>query len=260
MTVVFCNVWEPGFIETALKTAAQNCPECRVALLRCDRSSVGWSDEYDITESMESAFAKLDESPEKLFGPNPAPFEKICVARWKIIADWMEENAVEEVTALDSDVLLFENPFTTPHYQPGQLHVSDNHFDGGISAGCSIISKAHALAAWDRSLSVLASLDVDGSFNDLAVWRLISRSREFVDLHKIINGVAWDHHMGCVKDEGGWEEDPEFMGYKNIQWIDQKPHCLHVPSGELVRLVNLHCWGDAEPNMPEYAKLGGVYL
>jgi hypothetical protein len=253
-------VWLYGLVEIALQTARHNCPGCRVVHLHCVNSSVGWDDSFDVGKSLGEAFEFLDSFPEEKFGPNDPAFHKGNIARWKMIADWMEENGVEEAACCDSDVLLFNNPFKTPHYQPGKLHVSDNH-TGCVHAGHPIISIEHAKKVWEDAGVVLNDPDtINETVGDMVPWTRLAFKDGFVDQNQIIDGVAWDHHMGCVKDEGGWEEDPEFPGYKRIQWIDQKPHCLHVPSGELVRLVNLHCWGDAEANMPEYAKLGGVCL
>jgi hypothetical protein len=181
--------------------------------------------------------------------------------RWRILLEWMEQEHVDEVAFCDSDVLLFDNPFSTPHYQPRMLHVSHNHI-GCVHAGNSILSIQHVKAAWDWIEKLINDLSTThNTVCDMSAWTRVADAAGFVDQNQTIDGVAWDHHMGCVgEDGGGWEEDPEFKGYKKIQWIDQKPHCLHVPTGKLVRLVNLHCWGDAEFKMGEYAKLGGVPL
>jgi len=258
--IIFSRVWCSHLVEIALKTARQKCPGCRVVYQHCKDSDLGWDDSVDITSQLIEEYDVLNGRRDEMFGPNDINFQKACIFRWKILLDWMEAEGVEEVVYCDSDVLLFDNPFKTPHYQPGRLHVSDNHV-GCVHAGNSIVSIGHVRKMWQYMQEMMDDPNtINNTVRDLSPWTRLAFEIGFIDQNQTIDGVAWDHHMGCVKDEGGWEEDPEFPGYKRIQWIDQKPHCLHVPSGELVRLVNLHCWGDAEPNMPEYAKLGGVCL
>lgn len=259
--IIFFNVWDPHFIEVALKTARANCPDCRVIHLHCDSSGVGWDDSHNIDSVLKQAWDSLSGCRQEIFGPNCTDFQKVCIARWKVIGDWMESNGIEEACCCDADVLMFQDPFTTPHYQPGRLHLSDNH-TSCCHAGNSIVSLGHIRMTWDAVMGIVGDpKTVDNTFQDMAAWMVVVKDVEVRDQNQIIDGLAWDHHMGCVGDAGGgWEEDPSFPGYKRIQWIEQKPHCLHVPSGKLIRLVNLHCWGDAEFRMSDYARLGGVEI
>lgn len=252
--IIFSRVWSPNNVGVALRLAKLRCPECRVVYHHNSTSGVGWPDSYDLSNTFEDAMAFLGRRDE-IYMDDCLDYQKCSIARWKMLRDWMIAESVQTVCFCDSDVLLYDNPFKTPHYEPGKLLLSDNH-SGMVHAGNSIVTLEAVKAAWDN---ICRYIDDPGTtlkvVQDMATWNDVRKTFPWSDQNRVIDGIAWDHHMGWLGDSE-WEDDG--TGYKRIQWIDRNPHCLHLPSGKLVRLANLHCWGNAELRMPGLAAMGGL--
>jgi len=251
-TIIFSRVWTPALIETALKFARHRMPECRIVHLHNSTSGVGWDDAYDMGDIFESSMRFLNTN-ENAYGPNDRMFEKASIARWNMLLHWMCEHKVDEVFHCDSDVLLYQNPWTTPHYKSGKVMVSGNGL-GDWHAGNAMVTKDYLITVWDSVFSMVSDRTMTANtVNDIEAWsRGIRRDGGYSEQNRIIDGCSWDHHMGEI---GGWESEG---GYKKLTWKDGNPYCKWLQTGEDIRLVNLHCWGDAEGKMPEYAKLGGM--
>ena len=253
--ITFSRVGSPWYIEIALRNARLHCPGCRIVHHHNSTSGVGWDDAIDLSDVFEATQERL-RTISSLIGPNDLDFQIASLARWSMLLAWMEKESVGEVCFCDSDVLLFSSPWESPHYRAGSEHVSLNEH-GRPHAGNSIITTEAVRFVVDFIDDRIEKADRPrGSFRDLCAWGALvdSGGFEISNQNQVMDGVAWDHHMGWLGGE--WEDDG--TGYKNVLWIDQQPHCLHIPTGKLVRLVNLHCWGDAEPKMGSYALLGGM--
>jgi hypothetical protein len=153
----------------------------------------------------------------------------------------MESEGIDEVFHCDSDVLLFNDT----------LLLSDNR-SGLCHAGNAMIPRTCAKEFWPFMQKLIRDgVYSKGHLTDMSVWTLLGRILGFFNQNQIIDGMIFDHHLGSLED-GTWEDDGK--GYKKLTWKDGQPYCKHLPSCENIRLLNLHCWGQAESRMAEYAQ------
>jgi len=253
--IIFSRIWNPALIRIALDCASKHCKNCRVIHFHDDKSDVGWEDAVDVGEQFKVALQYTDSIPERAYSCYKG-LQTSCLARWKVLSDWMEANNVDEVFHCDSDVLLFDDPFKSPHYKHGSLMLSDN-MNGTCHAGHSLIPRNCVKEFWPMLHTVVAD-DVckEGHLSDMLIWTKLGRIHGFINQNQILDGVAFDHHLGVTED---WENDGgKPQAYKTLTWKDGKPHCKYLPTGEYIRLLNLHCWGASENLMESYAKFGGI--
>lgn len=253
-TIIYSRFWNPGKIQTALRLAKIQAPECRIVHL-CDQGGdVGWPDKVLYGNYLNEVMARLA-TAEPMFGPNPKMFEKVCVARWFVLLDWMTVTGVHTVCHCDSDNLWFANPFKAPHYVTGKPLLTHGG-GGGVSAGNCIVTKEHVESFCATALRLIARTEyVPNVLNDIVIWsQTVHVLGGYENQNCVKDGVAFDGHMGWLG--GVWE--PDDNGYKKLWWWNGKPHCKYLPTGEHIRLLNLHCWGAAEDLMERYAALGGL--
>ena len=250
-TIIFSRIWNPGLIRIALECARKHCPDCRVIHFHDETSGVGWDDSIDVGEQFTEAIKYPDSLPEESYSCFKN-LQKVCLARWKVLADWMEVEGIDEVFHCDSDVLLFNDPFQSPHYFHGRLLLSDNK-NGMCHAGNAMVPKTCVKEFWP----FLQKMVTDGAFrdghlSDMHVWTLLGALLGYYNQNQILDGVTFDHHMGYTgtTEHEEWESE---NGYKKLTWKDGHPYCRHLPSGADIRLLSLHCWGQAECHMAEYA-------
>jgi hypothetical protein len=253
--IIFSRVWSPLNIRIALENARRHCPECRIVHHHDGTSGVGWDDAVDMTQSFEES-KNFCWQYWDVYGVCHPELEIPALCRWKMLLDWMKQNGFQRASLCDSDVLLFDNPFTTPHYVPGRLMLSSDH-TSAAHAGNSVVTVEALEEFWRIAVSVIQNPgEHKGGVNDMLIWAFtVGKFGGYEDQNRVINGVAWDHHMGWTD---GWENDGN--GYKKITWQNNKPHCKYLETGEDVRLVNLHCWGKAEDRVAEFAACGGLKI
>jgi hypothetical protein len=217
-----------------------------------EESSVGWYNAVNLGKEFREAISYTDTLPEEYYTCFKH-MQKVCLARWKVLSDWMEAENVDEVFHCDSDVLLFDDPFKSPHYSHGRLLLSDNK-EGTCHAGNAMIPRLCVKEFWPfLKQHVKEGTFNNGHLSDMWVWTMLGRLLGFYNQNEILDGVTFDHHMGYTgtTDVEEWESEG---GYKKLTWKDGKPYCKHLPSCENIRLLNLHCWGQAEYRMAEYAQ------
>jgi hypothetical protein len=252
--IVYSRFWNPGKIQTALRLAKMQAPECRIVNLCDEGGDVGWPDKALYGNYLNEVMARLA-SVDHLWGPNPKLFEKVCVARWFVLLDWMTVTGIHTVCHCDSDNLWFSDPFKAPHYVKGRALLTSGG-GGAVSAGNCIVTKEHVGAFCANALRLVAGAWHEANkLNDIVIWTMtLPEIGGFENQNCVKDGVAFDGHMGWLG--GVWE--PDAQGYKNLVWRDGKPRCKYLPTGEHIRLLNLHCWGASENLMERYAELGGL--
>jgi hypothetical protein len=108
-SLIFIHQFNHSYLPLSLWQARKSNPEARIILI-----GDGWNAHFDFLveyHPIRSYRKRADQFAANFrnFSTNPHDFELVCLERWFILEEFMQENGMEECLYLDSDVLQFGN-------------------------------------------------------------------------------------------------------------------------------------------------------
>lgn len=194
------------------------------------------------------------------FSTNPSDFELICLQRWLILLEFMEESQIDQCLYLDSDVLLFdEMAGDAQRFQNYGMTVA------GISGHTNFIQKRDVLARFCRHIlnaytqpDAIAFLEDKykafrlshqaGGISDMTFFTEFRSANPnlVLDISEPIEGKMFDitiTYTHGVKSENG---------IKKLTWEENRPFAESL-SGDKLEMRSLHFQGDSKRYMRQMA-------
>lgn len=174
-------------------------------------------------------------------------FERRCFDRWVYLREWMLRTGTERVLAIDSDVLLVDDPRRT-WVAAGAASTKDQAI--GMWA-CTTVWLPLTLLdrVCERFLREHAATGGGWPVNDMVAFDAEAREGGVADWSLPWLGHAVDHNVHTTH---GWQVDPATKD-KLIRWEGRKPIAT-TAGGEPVRLCTLHLWSDRKEQMLDLYK------
>jgi hypothetical protein len=258
----------PGYLKRSLQNATQY--NKTVYLITDTRY---WQDKVKcISVKKYKKDVDVFESAYTHLSTNSAEFEKICIARWFILRNFMEDQKIDVCYYADSDVMIYDNlskiyESYSEYDAAFSMSESQENYRWAASASCSywkigIINKfcEFVLNAYKSDKKELmeekwayhVNNNLAGGVCDMTLLYLFSKEINYYSLSKIKDQVTFDHNMfdssNYYINEYEMEQKQVDGPYlKKIEWINGQPYGFNKMTGGKVRFVVL----------TEYAKTFG---
>ncbi|MCA1990566.1 MAG: hypothetical protein LDL41_00750, partial [Coleofasciculus sp. S288] len=191
---------------------------------------------------------------------NSFSYELFCFQRWFVLKQFMKTKGIEKCFCMDSDVMLYADieeeqkkfaDFDLALYQKWNPHCVFVNSLKNLREFCSFLVelytnsvkfKALELEFQDRiknKIGAICDMVAFRSFRDLDPNRI-------GDLSLILNNSTYDNNINYSE---GFEMS---NARKNIQFIDNKPFCMHLELGKKIRFNALHLQGYAKQYIQDY--------
>lgn len=196
---------------------------------------------------------------------NHFAFERFCIERWFALLTFMEDQNIEQVLYLDSDVLLLCNA----EQEWERWRGCDVTLALGASAATAFLRRS-TLAAFvefvratyaepangrlEKMQQIFAEMrakDLPGGISDMYLWQQfvqVSGCR-VCEMTQRIDSTTWDHNINA--------SDGYVMrnGIKALYRIKDKYYGLYIAHDQLVEFKALHFQGGAKRLLPSYGVL-----
>ncbi|HTB05570.1 MAG TPA: hypothetical protein VK806_01370 [Bacteroidia bacterium] len=195
---------------------------------------------------------------------NSKEFEKICIARWFVLRNFMEEQKIDVCYYADSDVMIYDDlskVYDSYREYDAAFNISESqeNYRWAASASCSywkldtinkfcdfILNayKSDKKELMEEKWAYHVKNKVAGGVCDMTLLYLFSKEINYRSLSKAKNHTAFDHNMfdssNYYKDE--YEMEHTKIGgalLKKIEWINGQPYGFNKITGEKVRFAVL---------------------
>lgn len=199
---------------------------------------------------------------------NPYDYELLCFTRWFILLEYMKENSLETIFAMDGDVMLFcdVNEAYEPYrqYEATLLHstaaISSYITYEGLKLFCQFLMDVYSgkepliyqelVDKWNRHQNFnQAGGVVDMTL--LRIWQYLRTPARIGEMMTVVNGTTFDHNINA--DDGYAYTDHKLYSFPDPFG---KPFIYHEHLKELVTFNSLHCQGGMGKKLiPEIYKL-----
>lgn len=205
---------------------------------------------------------------------NHASFEKLCFARWYVLAAWMQANEVDRVLYTDSDVLLYCN--AEQEYEPykdcgltlalGSSAATSYFTLSGLNAFLDYVDSIYVgrnavFAEFERIYREMQAQHLAGGVSDMLAFKFFKEQVKHVkvgEMTEVHDWSTWDH---SINSRDGFDLS---KGIKYISWGKCNKYYGHdVPYGTIgngtedrmiIRFNALHFQGQAKRIMREYVR------
>lgn len=195
---------------------------------------------------------------------NKPDFEKICIKRWIVLANYVLKNNVDVCYYSDSDVMLYANindiyskyqnydaAYTLPEYQ--------DNYRWTASACCSFWKRETLLKFSKFIIEVYSGSELNklkekwnyhqnnhiaGGVCDMTLLYLFSNTINFFSLTKVIDGITFDQNY--IDSENYFKNEYELICDKNaeknvkkIEWKDGLPWANNLIEKKSVKFIAL---------------------
>lgn len=199
------------------------------------------------------------------FSTNPHEFELICLQRWLILLEFMEQNRIDKCLYLDSDVLIFDEIESDAHrFQNFGMTVTgiSGHTNfiqnrDTLKSFCSYILKSYQEPGYEKILTEkykeFQRTHEAGGISDMTYFTEFRATNinTILDVSYPLQGKAFDitvtYTHGFIPDQNR----------KKIEWKEGKPFATLL-SGELVEMRSLHFQGSSKKWLKEMAQLNNT--
>ena len=139
--IIFIHRFNHNYLPLSLWQARKSNPEVPVYLI-----GDGWNAHFDFLVEYVPAAAYRKSADEfarhfKNFSTNPADFERVCLERWFILEEFMQQRGIEQCLYLDSDILQFGNA-----EEDGMRFAGFGMTVAGISGHSNFVSRREVLS------------------------------------------------------------------------------------------------------------------
>lgn len=204
----------------------------------------------------------------KHMSTNSSEVEFICIARWKIMLNFMKKNNYENAIYLDTDVVAFENlsenlkerieknkiGYSCPDNQP--------EFRWSCSAHTSFFNVRKLEKLWTFFLKHYSEVpylkilkqkhahhiknNIPGGVCDMTLLYLFSKENKIDSITSVVNGETFDHNINSSENLFNGEYDMAQTQYgfiKKIDIIENKPFCHNKTLNKHIKFNTLHFQG-----------------
>lgn len=242
---------QPFDIQWAIRCARRFNPDGRVVLIGdqfqpqdlCEFHRI--EDYSDTLNSVRRAWSELTD------GCPHAWFSWATVSGWLVLADWCQQNKVDFVAHLDTDVLCFcDVDKERRHWLDYDFTASEIDAD---SPQAPIFCRRVVLQMFARWFAELIRGGCHGiapeSLHAMEAWRLFQNCTGWKvgNTSKIVEGSTWDHNLAA--SYGGFNHNGDG---KVMLFNHGTPFCAN--GDQLIRFNCLHLWGGYKTRMEEFYK------
>ena len=194
------------------------------------------------------------------FSTNPSDFELICLQRWMILLDFLDENKIDQCLYLDSDVLLFDEMVSdAQRFQTYGMtvagisgHTNFIHGRNTLERFCKHIQNAYtqpeARLILEDKYKVFRQYHEAGGISDMTFFTEFRAENpvSILDISEPIEGRMFDITIAYthgVKAENG---------IKKLTWEENRPYAESL-TGDEIEMRSLHFQGDSKRYMKQMA-------
>ena len=194
------------------------------------------------------------------FSTNPSDFELICLQRWMILLDFLDENKIDQCLYLDSDVLLFDEMVSdAQRFQTYGMtvagisgHTNFIHGRNTLERFCKHIQNAYtqpeARLILEDKYKVFRQYHEAGGISDMTFFTEFRAENpvSILDISEPIEGRMFDitiTYTHGVKAENG---------IKKLTWEENRPYAESL-TGDEIEMRSLHFQGDSKRYMKQMA-------
>lgn len=262
--IVIIHRGNSRWLSRTLRSACVSNPSARIVLIGDHESAC-------VAQSLEVEFVEWDryareaDALDKVYchrSTHGREFELTCLQRWLVLESWMVETGINDVVAIDSDILVFSelkqvlrdvecNGVGCVH---DSAHLAWIRSVDHLSAICDFVRMAYA----DTDHKLINEIHRDhlthtdqGGVSDMSFfcWLMRDGSGRVSDIRGPHGKRKWCFDVTINDGIGGFELA---HGLKKIEWHDHIPHAYHTSTREWLPFATLHFQGQAKQWMPEY--------
>ena len=192
---------------------------------------------------------------------NGRDFELVCLQRWLVLESWVQEHCIENLIAIDSDILVFTElakvlkdvHLNGVGFVYDSAHLAWIQSRSSLTAICDVIRNAYA----DSSHRLVNHLyekhietSMEGGVSDMSFFGMLSKNGSGLvqDIRGPHGDRRWCFDVTMNDAIGGFELKG---GLKAIRWIDRIPHALLSDTKDWLPFATLHFQGKAKAVMPQ---------
>jgi len=258
--IIFIHNQNSSYLPLSLWQARKSNPEAEVILIG---DSGNKHFKYLVNHEDKSKYSKkADEFGKKFvnFSTNSHDFELICLQRWFILEEFMQQNNIEKCLYLDSDILLFGNVKSEIHrfrffgMTIAGISGHSNYINDieVLSKFCRFIEKAYespeAISILEEKYRIFRQTHEAGGISDMTFF--VEFKEEFpdhiIDIGTPIQGKMYDISMNYI----------EYMhnsgGIKIVNQAKNGEVYLRLANDPVINMQTLHFQGDTKVHMKRH--------
>jgi hypothetical protein len=252
LPIVFIHSSYSDYLKYTLAQAKINNPEASIFLIGDkDNDKYSFVEHHQIKKYSSEAglFSKIYQH----HSTSSYNGELFCFKRWFILKEFMAQNKLKQCLYLDSDVLLYADI----HEEQEKYHdciftLSHSHGQGFNIIGsltildefCDFLLKCFFSRPLRNRLLQTAVQQPwpHGCVSDMVVFHEYQKRTPYKigDISVVVNKTKHDHNINLSE---GFEME---HGIKKVIWIDNKPYCRDIDTGDMIRFNSLHFQGGSK--------------